>query len=158
MWFAIGAGLLAALISGATAAVATGSILAALAPLLFARFIAADFEGTLTAALAVSAGMALIALSNGTFAAIVVAAGGYIAADISIVAAKVHRRGSVHGVGELLRELAQNVALALATLVAGAVLTAPHAPSWLALTALAALAVGGLVAYLFGRIRSAPRA
>lgn len=157
VWFAIAATLCAALVSGLTALVATGSVLAVLAPVLFARFVAADFEGTLTAALVVSAGMALLALSHGELAAIVVASGGYIAAEISIVAARVHRRRSTAGIGEQLRDVAINISLAIAALVGSLLLAAAHAPTWLAVAALALLSAGGLAAYLVGRIRNAAR-
>lgn len=145
--------VLATAVSGVSGFVGTHNLLALVPSMLLLRYVFADFEGTLTAALVGTALMALVGLSRGDVNAVIVALGGFAAAEIASVGTTVRRRQSIVGFGILASEAAVNVGVAAAAVVGTAAIALLHPPTWVALVALVVLAVVVLAAALRSYLR-----
>jgi hypothetical protein len=133
--------VLAASVSLATGWWGSHTVLAAVPTMLLLRYVFADFEGTLTAALIGTAAIALIGLVHSDAHAIVVAVGGFVAAELATVGTIVRRRESTAVLKVLWADAAINCGLAIAAAAGTAAVALLHPPTWLALTALIVLAL-----------------
>lgn len=133
--------LLAAAVSAGSGWWGAHNLLALVPTMLLLRYVFADFEGTLTAALVGTALIALIGLTNSDTHAVVVALGGFVAAELATVGTTIRRRQSTTGMQVLCLEAGINSGIAVAAAGGTAAVAVLHPPTWVALTALVLLAV-----------------
>ncbi len=133
--------VLATTVSFGTGFLGSHNLLAAVPAMMLLRYVLADFEGTLTAALIGTGVVALIGLGQGDMHAVLIAVGGFVATEVAQVGTVVRRRASIAGVQVLLIDAALNCSVALAAAGGTAAIAVAHPPSWVALSALVVLSL-----------------
>ncbi|MEO6125891.1 MAG: hypothetical protein ABIR32_19500 [Ilumatobacteraceae bacterium] len=150
--FAIASALVAALVCG----IASGSALSVVPAAFLVRFVWADYEGTMTIALMMMGGLALVALSISPAACLLALAGAFVAAELASLGAQIQRSGSDAQLRRRLFDVAGNILFGLAAMGFGATLTIAHLPVSVGIAALAVVSVGAVWTWISMSGRSAP--
>ena len=124
--------------------IASGTPLSLVPAVLLVRFVVADYEGAMAAALVAMTALALIALSQGPALFLVAIGGAFAAAELAALAARLHRTGSDAELGRRLIDVGRTVGYGVAALLVGGIATLVDVSTRTGIAALVVVTVGAI--------------